>query len=120
VCPKCGAFLVIRKSRDGDDFYGCEKYPKCRFTKPKDLELKCVRSGCDGHLVHKLAKRRRFIGCDRYPQCDFTVFGQIDKTTPCPTCGNTWTTIRQQRGKPRVRKCPVPNCNYEEAFVEEE
>jgi DNA topoisomerase-1 len=120
VCPKCGSFLVIRASRTGEEFYGCPKYPKCKFTKPKDLELQCLRPGCDGHLVSKLAKRRRFVGCDKYPACSFTVFGQIDKKTPCPTCGNAWTTIVKQRNKPRIRKCPAPACPYHEELPETE
>lgn len=31
-CPRCGAKLVIRNSSAGQ-FYGCSKYPKCKFTK---------------------------------------------------------------------------------------
>jgi len=29
VCPKCGAPMVLRRSRFGKLFYGCSKYPKC-------------------------------------------------------------------------------------------
>jgi len=29
VCPKCGATMVIRRSRFGKLFYGCSNYPKC-------------------------------------------------------------------------------------------
>ena len=32
ICPRCGAPLVLRKSKNGD-FYGCSSYPKCSFTK---------------------------------------------------------------------------------------
>lgn len=28
-CPKCGASMVIRRSRYGKLFYGCSQYPKC-------------------------------------------------------------------------------------------
>ncbi len=112
-CPDCGAFLLIRKNRRGEDFYGCEKYPKCKFTKPMELHLKCVREGCDGELVSKMAKRRRYVGCENYPECDFTAFGQLDKETPCPTCKNSWTMLAKPRGKPRVRFCPVPTCDFE-------
>ena len=120
ICPKCGGFLVIRKNRTGEDFFGCEKYPKCRFTRPRDLDLKCVRPGCDGHLVNKLAKGRRFVGCDKYPDCDFAVFGQLDKTVACPQCGNSWTAIIKQRGKPTDRKCTVPGCSFSETLPEPE
>ena len=119
-CPKCGGFLVIRKSRAGEEFYGCENYPKCKFTKPMELGLKCLKPGCNGNLVLKRAKRSRFIGCDKYPECDFAVFGRLDKETPCPKCGNAWTYITKERNKPRCRKCPVPGCGHEETLPDEE
>jgi len=118
-CPKCGAFLVIRKDRSGNEFYGCEKYPKCKFTKANELGLKCLRPGCGGNLVTKLAKKRRFTGCDKYPECEFAVFGQLDRATACPTCGNSWTTVAKDRNKGRIRKCPVPDCTYQEELPEE-
>lgn len=37
ICPKCGATLVLRTARKGDNagnqFYGCSAFPKCRFIK---------------------------------------------------------------------------------------
>lgn len=117
-CPQCGGYLLIRKSRQGSEFYGCEKYPKCKFTRPMELGLKCPRPDCGGNLVTKLAKRRRFIGCDKYPECDFAVFGQIDKSTPCQVCGHEWTTVTKSRSG-GVRKCPKPGCEHEETLAEE-
>lgn len=36
-CPKCGAQLVLRTARKGENaggsFYGCSGYPKCRYTR---------------------------------------------------------------------------------------
>ena len=32
ICPRCGGNLVLRSGKSGQ-FYGCEKYPKCSFTK---------------------------------------------------------------------------------------
>lgn len=32
VCLFCGADMVVRKSKNGSKFWGCSKYPKCRFT----------------------------------------------------------------------------------------
>ncbi len=31
-CPKCGKDIVIRKTKKGRRFYGCEDYPECDFT----------------------------------------------------------------------------------------
>ncbi len=113
-CPNCGKMLVIRKSRMGEEFYGCSAYPKCRFTRPMELGLTCPRPGCGGNLVSKLAKRRRFIGCDKYPQCDFAIFGTLDKNNACVKCGHPWTTVIKSKTKPPVRKCPSPQCGFEE------
>lgn len=33
-CSSCGSKMVLRHSKDGKSFYGCSKYPKCRFTFP--------------------------------------------------------------------------------------
>ena len=30
-CPKCGADLVIRKTKKGRRYYGCEKNPECDY-----------------------------------------------------------------------------------------
>ncbi|NLH92558.1 MAG: hypothetical protein GX481_08950 [Atopobium sp.] len=31
ICPKCGGKLILRNGKFGT-FYGCENYPKCKFT----------------------------------------------------------------------------------------
>ncbi|MBI6119870.1 NERD domain-containing protein [Salegentibacter maritimus] len=31
ICPRCGSNLIKKKGKYGK-FYGCENYPKCRFT----------------------------------------------------------------------------------------
>jgi hypothetical protein len=37
-CPKCGVPMVVRRAgrgeRQGEQFYGCANYPKCRETRP--------------------------------------------------------------------------------------
>lgn len=32
ICPRCGGNLVLRDGKNGK-FWGCSKYPKCKFTK---------------------------------------------------------------------------------------
>ena len=38
VCPKCGSDLVVKTANKGNSpgqrFWGCSKFPQCRFTKP--------------------------------------------------------------------------------------
>ena len=32
TCPRCGAKLILRQGKNGA-FYGCSKFPKCRYTR---------------------------------------------------------------------------------------
>ncbi|MBR3447258.1 MAG: topoisomerase DNA-binding C4 zinc finger domain-containing protein [Oscillospiraceae bacterium] len=36
-CPRCGAELVLRTAKKGNNagkqFYGCSAFPKCRYTR---------------------------------------------------------------------------------------
>lgn len=35
ICPKCGVPMVLRQSKkDGNRFYGCPNFPRCRHTAP--------------------------------------------------------------------------------------
>lgn len=37
ICPKCGSKLVLRTAKkgtnEGNQFYGCSAFPKCRYIK---------------------------------------------------------------------------------------
>jgi restriction system protein len=34
-CGQCGSELLVRRNRStGEAFYGCARYPSCRFTRP--------------------------------------------------------------------------------------
>ncbi|HOQ31987.1 MAG TPA: type I DNA topoisomerase [Candidatus Hydrogenedens sp.] len=119
-CPKCGANLVIRKSKNNEEFYGCEKYPKCRFTKPMDLNIECPRKGCGGKLQYRMSRRGRFLGCSNYPDCQVILNGEIQKNTPCPKCGYSWTLLQKKRGGKKLLVCPNPDCKHQVAIEETE
>jgi predicted RNA-binding Zn-ribbon protein involved in translation (DUF1610 family) len=40
ICPRCGAELVLRTAtkgvHQGEKFYGCSAFPKCRYVKPTE------------------------------------------------------------------------------------
>jgi DNA topoisomerase I len=51
-CPKCGKEIVIRKTKKGRRFYGCEDYPDCDFTSwQKPSAKKCPQ--CGGYMLEK-------------------------------------------------------------------
>ena len=55
-CPKCGARIVVRRSRDRKVFYSCERYPECDFsTWDMPVKEKCPK--CGGMLVYKKGKK---------------------------------------------------------------
>jgi restriction system protein len=38
ICTKCGSEMILKKGKYGS-FYGCCKYPKCKNTKSKSVDL---------------------------------------------------------------------------------
>lgn len=49
ACPECGDKVVKKKSARGYVYYGCDKYPDCKFmTWDKPLKTKCPN--CDSSL----------------------------------------------------------------------
>ena len=89
-CPECGEELLIRRSRRGSYFVGCDGYPDCEYTlplpstgKPHILEETCA----DHELAHvkMLAGRQTFVhGC---PRCREAEAGAGPVLGHCPECG---------------------------------
>ena len=51
-CPKCGSEVVIRKTKKGRKYYGCENNPDCDFMSwQKPSTEKCPE--CGGYMVEK-------------------------------------------------------------------
>lgn len=54
-CPKCGKEIVMRKTKKGRKYYGCEDNPECDFMSwQKPSEKKCPE--CQGVMVEKGSK----------------------------------------------------------------
>ena len=51
-CPKCGKEVVIRKTKKGRKYYGCENNPECDFMSwQKPSDKKCPN--CGGYMLEK-------------------------------------------------------------------
>nr|WP_288722585.1 type I DNA topoisomerase [uncultured Sellimonas sp.] len=51
-CPKCGKEIVIRKTKKGRRYYGCEDNPECDFMSwQKPSDKKCPK--CGGYMLEK-------------------------------------------------------------------
>ena len=52
ACPKCGKDIVLRKTKKGRRYYGCEDNPECDFmSRQKPSEEKCPK--CGSYMVEK-------------------------------------------------------------------
>jgi len=120
-CPECGGDLVVRTSRGGDEFVGCDSYPECENTYPlpDDGKLVLTDDECDEHgLKHVkiLNGRSTYVhGCpickaDEAEEEDDIVIGD------CPDCGDDEggeLAIKQTRGGGRLVGCTrYPDCDY--------
>ncbi|QCC48559.1 DNA topoisomerase I [Halobellus limi] len=120
-CPECGGDLVIRKSRRGSYFIGCDSYPDCTYTlplpstgKPLLLEETCEEHGL-AH-VKMLAGRKTFVhGC---PLCKAEEADEQEDLVigPCPDCGSEHggeLAIKRLRSGSRLVGCTrYPDCDY--------
>ena len=54
-CPLCGKEIVLRKTKKGRRYYGCENNPECEFMSwAKPVTKKCP--DCGGYMVEKGSK----------------------------------------------------------------
>ena len=93
ACPDCGESLLVRRSRQGSYFVGCDGFPECRYTLPlpNKGEPTVTEETCEEHglkHVKMLAGRSTFVhGC---PQCKADEADETDDRVigPCPECGS--------------------------------
>jgi DNA topoisomerase-1 len=120
-CPECGEDLLVRQSRTGSYFVGCDGYPECRFTLPlpssgEPLVLDEVCEDHDLHEVKMLAGRNTFVhGC---PLCAAEEADESEDRVigPCPDCGEEHggeLAIKQLQSGSRLVGCNrYPDCEY--------
>ncbi len=120
-CPDCGSDLLVRESRYGSHFVGCDGYPDCEFTlplpstgKPLILDETCAEH--DLREVKMLAGRSTFVhGC---PVCAAEeADAEADRLIgECPDCGEEHDgelAIKTLRTGSRLVGCTrYPECEY--------
>ncbi len=73
ACPKCGKEVVIRKTKKGRKYYGCEAIPECDFMVwQRPSKQKCER--CGGVM---LVKGNKLVCADE--QCGFVKNTEAEK-----------------------------------------
>src|SRR5699024_3117860 len=120
-CPDCGADLLVRRSRHGSYFVGCDGYPDCEFTLPLPSagEPLLLDETCDDHdlrNVKMLDGRSTFVhGC---PLCAAEeADAEADRVIgTCPECGaeaGGELAIKTLRTGSRLVGCTrYPDCEY--------
>ncbi|ELY50798.1 DNA topoisomerase I [Natronococcus jeotgali] len=118
-CPDCGEDLLVRQSRHGSYFIGCDGYPDCEYTLPLPSTGKplIMDAECDEHGLNEvkmLAGRQTFVhGC---PLCKAEDAGEGPVLGECPDCGAEHggeLAIKTLRNGSRLVGCTrYPDCEY--------
>ncbi|ELY61625.1 DNA topoisomerase I [Natronolimnohabitans innermongolicus] len=118
-CPECGEDLLVRRSRHGSYFVGCDGYPDCENTlplpstgKPLILDDECDKHGLNE--VKMLAGRQTFVhGC---PLCKAEDAGEGPILGDCPDCGDEHggeLAVKTLQSGSRLVGCTrYPDCEY--------
>lgn len=77
-CPDCGGELIKRKSKRGKVFYGCEKYPECKFVSwDRPVQMRCPQ--CQALMVQKVGAKGSYTTCTN-KECGHIVRNKKEKT----------------------------------------
>ena len=118
-CPESGHALLLRRSRRGSYFVGCDGYPDCEYTlplpsqgKPLLLDRECEEHGL--REVKMLAGRQTFVhGC---PLCAKERSGEGPILGDCPECGEQEggeLAVKTLEAGSRLVGCTrYPDCEY--------
>ncbi len=96
-CPKCGGDIAARKTKRGDTFYGCTKYPKCDFASNIKLVNEPCPKGNSTYLLELTNAEGTFLVCPH------NVDGLPKK--------------RVKKGAPE-EQAPEITCNYKKKIAE--
>ena len=114
VCKECGAPMVVKTGRYGE-FLACTRYPKCKYTQPVPLGVKCPKCSVGDLAERRTRKGRNFFGCLRYPDCDFSTWTR-PVAEPCPSCGFVGMEHKPIKTGGVTRKCL--KCGHEDTLAE--
>jgi DNA topoisomerase-1 len=112
-CPNCGKDLLVRKSKKGGRFIGCDGYPDCNFILPLPrmgtivvTDKSCEKHGISHIKIVNSGSKPWELGC---PQCNFEEW-QKKKAEAGPdnsdkkVTSNKKTTTRKPRTTKKTTK----------------
>jgi len=122
-CPDCGEALLVRESRRGSHFVGCDGYPDCEYTLPlpEKGDPKVLEERCEDHDLRELkimAGRSTFVhGC---PLCAKAEAGIVEVIGSCPDCtsehGGELAIKKLDNGNRLVGCTRYPDCEHSLPF----
>jgi len=126
VCPNCGKKMVVKTSRFGKQFLGCQGYPECKTMMPLDggeakapaqdieTDVKCEK--CGGKTVIKTGPYGKYYQC-LDEKCKARKSIVISSGVKCPKCideGRDGELIqrRSRYGKTFYGCSKYPDCDF--------
>ena len=126
-CPNCGKPMLVRTSRQGNQFLGCSGYPECKTVmslnaiseepqedenKPAEekCEEKCEKCGAD--MVFKTGPYGKYMECTN-EDCKFRKPYRRSTGVKCPKCGKGVIVERKSKRGTVFFGCDkYPECDF--------
>lgn len=126
-CPNCGKPMLVRTSRQGNQFLGCSGYPECKTVmslnaiseepqedenKPAEekCEEKCEKCGAD--MVFKTGPYGKYMECTN-DDCKFRKPYRRSTGVKCPKCGKGVIVERKSKRGTVFFGCDkYPECDF--------
>ena len=125
MCPNCGKPMLVRTSRQGNQFLGCSGYPECKTVmsmnaisenaqaqpaEAEKCEEKCEKCGSD--MVFKTGPYGKYMECTN-EECKFRKPYRRSTGVKCPKCGNGVIVERKSKRGTVFFGCDkYPDCDF--------
>lgn len=125
MCPNCGKPMLVRTSRQGNQFLGCSGYPECKTVmsmnaisenaqaqpaEAEKCEEKCEKCGSD--MVFKTGPYGKYMECTN-EECKFRKPYRRSTGVKCPKCGNGLIVERKSKRGTVFFGCDkYPDCDF--------
>ena len=102
-CPKCGKEVILRKTKKGRKYYGCENNPECDFMSwQKPSAKKCPQ--CGKRLLAVNGKNSKMLVCqDR--ECGYRETLSRTSNARCPKCHKKMELYGKGEDQTFICKC---------------
>jgi DNA topoisomerase-1 len=107
-----GGVLVVRERRDGTGtFISCSRYPKCKFVKQDEEELKKKMTDVlcptckKGYMMERRGRFGIFYSCSNYPDCKNAIKAKPTGNI-CPMC----SSLMMEGTKTIPERCSNKQC----------